>query len=192
MLWEVEAKIILLSRRKQSEGKTVASPLWRPENYLGQMWQPEKQPFTDGYWALPPNLSNQQTIGQFCHFLWIILTSSSDHDAVMWHLFIWLISCMSQIFTQCVTHMLHTATTFHHITSLQCTDKKGIFCNRKLLKTDLKKEVANLTTIGGYSELGWTKCSYPPQEYKNYLSVSRHKKIISYYFFREEYNKSFT
>ena len=138
MLWEVEAKIILLSRRKQSEGKTVASPLWRPENYLGQMWQPEKQPFTDGYWALPPNLSNQQTIGQFCHFLWIILTSSSDHDAVMWHLFIWLISCMSQIFTQSVTHMLHTATTFHHITSLQCTDKKGIFCNRKLINWSQK------------------------------------------------------
>ena len=69
---------------------TVAPPRCALRDKCGSQ---EKQPFTDRYWALPLHLSNQQTIGQFCPFLSISLTSSSDHDAVTGRLFIWLISC---------------------------------------------------------------------------------------------------
>ena len=146
----------------------------------------EKQPFTDRYWVLPPNLSNHQTISQFCPFLWISLTSSSDHDAVRWDVFIWLISCLSQTLTHVSSRHLTP-----RIVSLQCTDEREIFCNQKQMSCWSWKESDDCSAfpwVGGQDNpptpnflwqdttstvevqlqmkvwLGWKKCSYRRQK----------------------------
>ena len=89
-----------------------------PPNKCGSQ---EKQPFTDGYRALPPNPSNRQTIGQFCPFFW--------HKSIL-TMVRWASMCLSDWFLAC-----HG---FSHRTShtLQCIDWN--FCNDEIDKWWLK------------------------------------------------------
>ena len=67
---------------------------------------------------------------RFCESVWpAVLTMMRWAD----RLFIWLISCMSQILSHISYH--HQ---LHHILSLQCIDEREIFCNHKQMNWSWK------------------------------------------------------